>query len=248
MIRKLLVVAGVAGVAIAAAIVMDVGHLAPFVKKMNSLEGLDASYSVTEVGGTQAKYHVVFSKPNKAMVDTPTKTFVADGTNLTVYDKKLNSYFVKQQPENLNKELLVDEDLAIWRPFFDVKAFDHVAATKNEGTRTRRGEKMDVLAAQVDKNGEYTVKFHVGQTDGLLKQAEMISVIGSTQRARVVNVDSMKTGAQAATLFAFNPPANAKQLTEADMMSAEWSYDYDKAMENAAAFGKGVIIDFYADW
>ena len=248
MIRKLLVGVGAASVVVAAAIATDTGHLATYVNKIYSAEGLEVSYSVNEVGGAQTQYHVVLAKPNKAMIDTPAKTFVADGKNLTVYDKKLNSYFVKAQPADLVKDIFVDEEVSLWRAFFDAKTYDKVASTKNEGTRTRRGETLNTVSAQVDKNGEYTIRLHVSQKDSLVRQAEFVSNMGTTQKIRIVNVESITTGKPADALFAFKAPANSKQLTEQDMMSAEWGHDYSKALENAAAFGKGVIIDFYADW
>ena len=67
-------------------------------------------------------------------------------------------------------------------------------------------------------------------------------------KAPPARMEQRRVNFSADTLFAFKAPANSKQLTEQDMMSAEWGHDYSKALENAAAFGKGVIIDFYADW
>lgn len=248
MIRKLLVGAGAAGVAVAAAIAIDAGHLANYVTKVNSAPGLDVTYSVNEVGGTQTKYHVVLSKPNKAFVDMPDKIYVADGKDLTVYDKRLNSYFVKAQPADLATELFREEEISLWRPFFNAKVYDNVASTKNEGTRTRRGETLNTVSAQVDKAGDYTVRLHLSQKDGLPRQAEFVSKTGATEKIRIVNVESISANKPTDSVFVFNAPAGAKQLTEADMMAAEWGHDYNKALENAAAFGKGIIIDFYADW
>jgi len=248
MIRKLLVGAGAACVMVAGAILVDTGYLSTYVNKLNSAEGLEVSYTVNDVGGTQTSYHVVLAKPNKALIESPAKTYVADGKNLTVYDKKLNSYYVKAQPADLVKEIFTAEEVSLWRAFFDAKTYDKVASTKNEGTRTRRGETLNTVSAQVDKNGDYTIRLHVSQKDGLLRQAEFLSVTGATQKTRIINVESITTSKPADKLFAFNAPANSKQLTEADMMTAEWGHDYSKALENAAAFGKGVIVDFYADW
>jgi outer membrane lipoprotein-sorting protein len=248
MIRKLLVGAGAASVAVAAAIAVDAGHLASYVNKVNSSPGLDVTYTVNEVGGTQTKYHVVLSKPNMAYIDMPGKTYIADGKDLTVYDKKLNSYFVKPQPQDLLPEVFKDEEVSLWRPFFNAKVWDNVAATKNEGTRKSRGETLDSVSAQVDKAGDYTIRLHLSQKDGLPRQAEFVSKLGSTEKIRIVNVESISATKPATSMFAFAPPAGAKQLTEADMMAAEWGHDFNKALENAAAFGKGVIVDFYADW
>lgn len=248
MIRKALVGAGMAGVAIAAAVALDAGHLSSYVTKLNAAQGLDVSYSINEVGGAQAKYRVVLAKPNKAMIETPTMTYVADGENLTTYDKARNSYFVKPQPADAYKALLESDEVAIWRAFFDAKVFDNVASTKNEGTRSWRGEKLTTVSAQVDQRGEYVIKLHTSQKDGLPRQAELITNVGATQNAKVISVESISTNKPADTLFAFNAPAGAKQLTEADMVAAEWMTDLDKALELAASLDRGVMIDFYADW
>lgn len=248
MIRKLLVGVGVTAVAVALAISTDAGLFTDYAKKVNSSPGLDVTYTVSEVGGAQTKYHVVLSKPNMAFIDMPGKTYTANGKELTVYDKKLNSYFVKAQPEDLIPELFKDEAVSLWRPFFNAKAFDNVASTKSEGTRKSRGETLNTVSAQVDPAGDYTIRLHLSQKDGLPRMAEFVSKLGANEKVNIVTVESISAAAPAASMFAFKAPAGAKQLTEADMMAAEWGHDLAKAMENAAAFGKGVIIDFYADW
>jgi outer membrane lipoprotein-sorting protein len=248
MIRKALVGIGVAGVVIAAAVAMDAGHLATYVSKVNAAEGLDVTYSINEVGGAQSKYHVVLAKPNKARLETPTMTYVADGKNFTVYDKARNSYFTKPQAEDSLRTIFDSDDVSVWRAFFDAKAFDKVASTKSEGTRTWRGEKLNTVSAQMDPKGEYVLKLHTSQKDGLPRQAEFIQNVGPAPKARIMSVESITASKPADTLFAFNAPAGARQLTEADMVAAEWGHDLEKALESAKALGKGVIIDFYADW
>ena len=248
MIRKLLVGAGVASVAFAVAIVVDAGHFASYANKLNAAPGLDVTYTVSQVGGTQTKYHVVLAKPNKALVEMPDKLYVADGTELTVYDKKTNSYYTKAQPADLIPEIFKDEDVSLWRAFFNAKVYDNVASTKAEGTRKRQGETLNTVSAQVDKAGDYTIRLHLSQSDGLPRQAEFVSKLGATEKISVVNVESITASKPADSKFDFNAPAGAKQLTEAEMTAAEWGHDFNKALENAAAFGKGVIVDFYADW
>jgi outer membrane lipoprotein-sorting protein len=248
MIRKALVGIGVASVVIAAAVATDAGHLATYVSKVNAAEGLDVTYSINEVGGAQSKFRVVLAKPNKARLETPSTTYVADGKNFTVYDKARNSYFTKPQDEDSLRMIFESDEVSIWKAFFDAKAFDKVASTKNEGTRTWKGEKLNTVSAQMDPKGEYVIKLHTSQKDGLPRQAELLENVGPTPKARIMSVESISATKQADTLFAFSAPAGARQLTEADMVAAEWGRDLDKALENAKAFGKGVIIDFYADW
>lgn len=245
MIRKALIGTGVACVVVAAAAVAtDAGHLSTYVSKVNAAEGLDVTYTINEVGGTQTKYRVALAKPNKAMIDTPTTLYVADGTNYTVYDKKRNQYFSKAQAADQYKELLESDELSVWRAFFDAKVYDKVVSTKSEGTRTRRGETLNVVSAQMDSRGEYVVRLHLSQKDNLVRQAEFVT----PDSTKVLNVESISATKPADSVFSFSAPAGAKQLTEADMVSAEWTTDLDKALQLAAATGKGVMVDFYADW
>ena len=247
MIRKLIVGACLLGTVAAAAVAYEAGHLTPFVKAMSSAEGLDVTYSISEVGGMQSQYHVVLAKPNLAIIDTPRKTMVADGEFVTVYNKAKNSYYKTDQTVALVNSLFEEDELMIWRSFFDSKALDKVTKTKAEGTRKRRGEVLNTVSAQVDQAGEFTIRLHLSQKDNLIRLAELISMEGGQEKVKVLNVQSISSKKPSADTFVFEAPANAKELTEADLM-AEWQSNYSEAMDTAMALGKGVIIDFYADW
>ncbi|MCH7945525.1 MAG: hypothetical protein IIC73_05850 [Armatimonadetes bacterium] len=248
MIRKLFVGACVLGTVAAAAVAYEAGHLAPFVKAMGSAQGLDVTYTISEVGGTQSQYHVVLSKPNLASIDTPSKTIVADGEFITVYDKAKNTYYSKDQTTEALNSLFEEDELMVWRTFFDPKALDKVAKTKAEGSRKRRGEVLNTVSAQIDPKGEFTVRFHLSQKDNLVRMAELISMEGTKQKVKVLNVQSISSKKPSADVFVFEAPSGAKELSEADLMSEWLDNDLATALENAATFGKGVIIDFYADW
>ena len=245
--RNLITGTVILGAVVAIASTMDSGYLSPYVKAMSAAKGLDVSYSVSVVGGSTSKYHIVLAKPDKVLIETPTKTYVADGENVTVYDKERNSYFVKSQDKDSLRELFEADELMIWRSFFDAKAFDKVARTTNEGSRMRRGEMLNTVSVQIDAKGESTMKLHLSDKDNLVRLAEFKSTVGGKEQQRVLRVTEISTKVPNSDLFVFNAPTDAKELTEADLM-AEWSTDYEASMENAASFGKGVIIDFYTDW
>ncbi|MCH7905108.1 MAG: DUF2092 domain-containing protein [Armatimonadetes bacterium] len=248
MIRKAVIaVLAVAAVGVVA-LSFDAGHLAPFVKTLNSAEGLDVSYTVQEVGRTSASYHVTLAKPDLAMIDTPAKTFYADGETITTYDKKRNKYFTKEQTHEALTGLFDDDDLAIWRSFFDSKAMDRIYSSKNEGTKKRRGETLRVISAVVNRNGDSSFTLYIGESDGLLKQAQFTSTATGSSSTKILNTKSINTKAVASATFAFTAPEGAEEMTVADLSSSEWITEFDVALENAAALGKGVIIDFYADW
>lgn len=248
MIRKLIVGACALATVAAAAVAYEAGHLTPYVKAMSSAEGLDVTYSIYEVGGLQTQYHVVLAKPNLASIDTPSKTIVADGEFVTFYDKAKNTYYQKDQTADLVNSLFEDDELMVWRTFFDPKALDKVAKTKSLGSRKTRGETLNTVSAQIDPDGQFTVRFHLSQKDNLLRQAELISMEGTQEKTKVLNVKSISTKRPSDDAFVFVAPANAKELTEADLMADWLNNDLDAALDNAATFEKGVIIDFYADW
>lgn len=199
------------------AVASDAGHLAAYVKTLNSAQGLDVSYTVIEVGGAPGEFHVVLSKSGKAMIDTPSKLYVADGTNLTTLDKSKNTYFVQVQTAGTIQGLLAEEQLSLWRPFFDPTAYGDVASTRNEGNRKRRGETLKIVSAQIDAYGEYTIRLHLGQRDNLVRQAEFLSTKGPTPRTLILTVSSMSTGTPTEELFTFTAPPNARFLSEIDL-------------------------------
>ncbi|MCH7903426.1 MAG: hypothetical protein IH944_02535 [Armatimonadetes bacterium] len=262
MIRKLYVGVAVFFVAIAVAVVGDAGYLAKFVKALNSAPGLDVTYTLIEVGGVQGEYHVVLAKPDKAMIDTPTTLYVADGKNLTVLHKAKNTYIVREQTAAAFKDLLSDETLSLWRAFFDPSAFDGVESTKNEGSRTRRGEKRTIVSAQLDSYGRYAIRLHLGEEDSLVRQAEFFDTSGSTPRTHILTVKSMSTVPPAEHLFAFTAPPNARLLSERDLRAeaiaamvvyAQSEGELGKStykpvqpenMDLAAGFYKAVIAEF----
>ena len=247
MIRKFIVGACLLGTVAAAAVTYEAGHLTPFVKAMGSAEGLDVTYSINQVGGTQTQYHVVLAKPNLASIDTPYKTMVADGEFVTTYDKVRNTYYKKAQTKDFVNSLFEDDELMVWRSFFDSKALDSATKTKFVRSRKRRGELLNTVSAEIGTTGEFTLRLHLSAKDNLIRMAELISTVNGQETTKVLNVKSVSSKKPAADAFVFEAPANARELTEADLV-AEWRSEYGEAMELAMSLGKGVIIDFYADW
>ena len=199
------------------ALANDAGHLASYVKKLYSAEGLDVTYSINVVGGSKSEFHVVLSKPDKALIVTPTRTFYADGTNITAFNKSRNTYFVQEQTDVALKGLLSDEELSLWRGFFDPLAFDDVVSTQDEGTRNRRGEELKIVSAQLDSVGEQTIKLYVSQQDGLLRQAQFLEKSAARESTSILTVDTIRTSKPTDGVFAFEPPTGAVLLTVFDL-------------------------------
>jgi len=140
MMNKIYFGAAAAAIAVVAtAALSGANALDTFATSLHSAQGLDVSYTMTEVGGVSANYRVVLAKPNKARIDGPTTLTVADGKTITVYNKTDKVFFKKNQSDAELRAMFNDPALSTWSPFFDEKVFASVTSAKDAGERTRRG-------------------------------------------------------------------------------------------------------------
>ncbi len=218
-----------------------------FVAKLSKADGLQASYTVTVVGGDAAKVDIALAKPNKARIETASQLTVADGEKITTLDKKENSYYVKPQTAQDFRALFADQSTSTWLPFYDEKAFSKLV-TKDGGTKTRRGMTLSVVNASYPDTADMSSVFYVDQADGLAKQAEFTSKSASGSVTTVMNVSSVKLATSANELFAFNPPAGSKEMKLEDMSLGKWITDIDKGFAIASKAKKLMIVDFGAVW
>lgn len=243
-----LIAAGLAAIAVAA----STGDLSPKMRAhaeaLASAPGLHAKFNVVAVGGASADYEVQFAKPDKARISTPAKLVVADGTTLTTYDRAGNSYTrQKQSPELLMAEFASPE-LGMWLTFFDPKACDRLAATKDLGKKKLRGMQLDAVDVVVDPKGETTASLYLDPADSMPRVAEIHRSTGTGKVSHVVSVTEISLDAPAAEVFAFTPPAGAKEVDLSAMKAGEWLHNLDEALKLAKASGKLVLVDFMAEW
>src|SRR5215469_808692 len=90
-----------------------------FAKQLSSAKSLTASYTSQLIGGVSNSYSVTLSKPNIARIDTPWQTIVADGANITTYQKADKSYYKVAETNEGLMGLLNDDSLSLWKSFFD---------------------------------------------------------------------------------------------------------------------------------
>lgn len=218
-----------------------------FVAKLSKADGLQASYTVTVVGGDASKVDIALAKPNKARIETANQLVVADGEKITTYDKKENSYFTAPQTGQDFRALFADQATSTWLPFFDEKAFAKLV-TKDAGTKTRRGMTLNVVNAAYPDTADMSSVFYVDQADGLAKQAEFTSKTSAGTVTTVMNVGSVKLAASPADLFAFSAPAGAKEMKMEDMSLGKWLTDIDQAFKIATKAKKLMVVDFGAVW
>lgn len=247
MFKKITLGAVAVGAVVALAVV-ESPALAPFVQTLNGSQSLDAEYIVSMVGGTTQRYSIQMSKPNLLRLDTPTQTVVADGKQITFLDKGQNAYYKVDQTKEKLMEVFADDNVAIWKSFFDAKALDYVSSAKNEGTKKRNNKTLKVISVNGDEKGDFTMNLYLDQGNNLLSQAEINTKNGSNTTTRIITANKVETSPLGGSLFAFNAPNGAKEMSAADMMAGKWFHNFDEALGVAKRTGKLMMVDFYAVW
>lgn len=245
--KKMMLGAAAVG-AVAVLATFDSPALEPFVKALQGSQSLQADYMVSVVGGNTSKYTIQMQKPNLLRLDSPQQTIIADGKQITFFEKSQNSYYKVDQTKEKLMEVFADDNVAIWKSFFDAKALDYVAGAKNEGTKKRAGKTLNVISVTGDQKGDFTMNLFLDQSNNLLAQAEINTRNGATTTTRVLNTTEVSTGSVRNDVFAFTPPAGSKEMSAEDMMAGKWYHSFDEALSVAKRTGKIMMVDFYAVW
>lgn len=219
-----------------------------FAAKLHEAEGVEVSYKMTVVGGATQDYKLSLAKPNKARIETANTVVYADGTTVTTFDKKKNTFYKKAQNDGTLRGLFNDEGLSVWLPFFDVDALDGMASVKDAGTRKRGGKDYKVVDVMADPKGDTKMTLYIDSADEMVKQGEIVVTAAGRSTNTILNASSVKLAAPGADTFAFKAPANSKELKEADLVAGKWYYNWDEAIAAAKASGKIMMVDFYAVW
>jgi outer membrane lipoprotein-sorting protein len=249
--RRLIAIGAIAGLAVwVLAQVSGTDMLNNFAKSLNSAKGLSATYTVQRIGGTASTYKVDLAKPNKARIDTPSQLIVADGTNITTYDKNDKSYFKKPETDADLKAMFKSDDLSLFGSFFDADFYKgKIVSSKAAGQKVRRGVNYDVVTANGDSLGKKTITFYLDPKDKLAKLGEFVlNDGGATDTLLVMTKEYTVDGQSAAATFAFSAPEGSREVSLEEMNSGKWYEDFDEAMAMAKKANKPIFLDFYADW
>lgn len=247
--NKLTLGTAIAGLAVIAAAATLNGSttLDNFASSLYGAKALDVTYTLTQVGGGTANYRVSLAKPNKARIDGPTELVVADGTNITVYNKQDKVFFKRPQTDAELRSFFNDPGVGTWSAFFNEKAFDNIASAKDAGERSRKGVNYKVVTAQADTRGEFVMTFYIDPKDMIARQAEFVSKSAGRSSTVILNTSSLSMTAQD-SLFAFTAPAGSKEIDERDLIVGKWLHDFEEAKGIAKATGKIMMVDFMASW
>jgi thiol-disulfide isomerase/thioredoxin len=239
------------GAAALAAVILAQGQgntlLASFAKALGDAKSLSTTYSVMPVGGSPTTYNVDLAKPNLAKIDTPTQLIIADGTNITTYDKSEKAYYKKPQSDADLKALFGSDELNLWSSFFNVKGVANASTAKSLGTKNRKGMVLNVVEAWTDAKGRKTVTLYLNNQDNVARQAEININDQGVKDTTIIDTKSLTINGEAPK-FAFNAPNGSKEVSWEEMNSAKWVYDLEEAKTMAAKTGKKIFVDFMASW
>jgi outer membrane lipoprotein-sorting protein len=208
---------------------------------------LSADVTVFDISGGQSVYTLKLEKPNKVRLVRGTETIVADGSTVTVFDSKANTFYKKPQTEDELKVILSGDQMKLFAGFFKTTALKPYSTTDG-ATRSLGGEQVTEINAKFDKTGKTNYTFYAGK-DGLVKRAQLEAKSDKGNKRMIFTAKNvMINGSVASDLFAFKAPNGATEVKYEDLISNKWFYDYDEALLVAKQSNRLVFIDFMADW
>lgn len=248
--RKVITGLALAVAAIVVAQTSGVATLAGFSSAVNKAESISATYTVQRVGDPASNYNVQLAKPNKARLDTPSELIVADGKNISRFNKTDNVYTTYPQTDANLRELFQNDELMLWASFFNDKAWNNVAGSRSAGTVSRRGTELASIQVTMDRAASRRVNIFVDPKDNAPRQAQLIftSSTGKTD-TRLLDTKSIALGEKMKEeTFAFSAPESAEQVSYDEFFGARWYTDLEEAKAAAQKANKMIFLDFYATW
>jgi outer membrane lipoprotein-sorting protein len=220
--------------------------LSSFNEALSNATAFEATYKAQVVGQSATNYKITLQKPNKARIETNSMIWIADGSQITKYDKKSKTYFKTDQTPDAIKKQFNNSDLLIWNPFFKsaLKGYNE----KPLGTVNRKGMDLEGVSAFMDESKTRTMSLYL-DGDRVARQAQFEWKNGGKAEILILDTSSVKlNGALGDTAFAFNAPDGSKEVSFAEMEGAKWFTDLEEAKRAASASGRKIFVDFFATW
>jgi thiol:disulfide interchange protein DsbD len=249
--KPILFFAGSAVAALAIAQVSPSSLLTSFGKAINDAKTVssDFTFQTLTKGGPEA-FAITLKKPNLVRIETPTQTIVADGKEITTYDKSEKTYFKQTETPAELKTIFAPEELHVFAGFFDPNAYK-AFRSKDLGAKSVKGGVMSAVEATYDPQDRKVVTYLLNQDDKLARKAQ-IELDKKDPEKKVSMVFDTKSltvnGAVPDSAFVFEPPADSRELTLAEINAGKWYYDLDEAKKAAQKSNKMIFVDFFATW
>ena len=235
---------------LAASLVFAMPGTSPFAawaEKVAGLKTVKADISVQEIGQGTSKFKISMKKPSSLRVESDTELVVADGKTISVLDKQKNIFYTRPQSDAEVQAVLTPDQYALFRTFFDAKAYDGLAAKAGE-SRTLGGETVRPIDVAFDAKGKKMMTIYVG-ADGLARKAERRLDTANGKKSAILSASGVLVNTELpADEFAFKAPESATEVQYADLISTRWFTDLQEAEKVAAASGKKIFVDFFATW
>jgi thiol-disulfide isomerase/thioredoxin len=216
-------------------------------ENLASKTSLSAKVSVQEVGGGQTNYTITLKKPNSLRVDKTDELIVGDGKEITVFNKKDNTFYKKPQNDDELRVILKKDEYSLFSGFFPVSK-PNPTSTTDGASRTLSSETVKEVIAMYDAKGDKKQSFFVG-SDNLVKRSQMSIKAKDKTIQLVFNAKDVVVGGTVSDeMYAFKAPKDSKEIDYQDLISSRWIYDLDEAKLIAGKLDKMIFIDFMADW
>lgn len=223
--------------------------LEKFESALFNAKTLTVNYTVQMVGDTATTYKLQLAKPNLAKMDSPNQLIVADGTQITTYDKTKKTYYKIAQTEQELGKLLAKGDLRLWGGFFNQNIAAGFSSVHSLGTKARKGITYNAVEFKLPNGRPTDVTYYLHETDFIARQAEFSVANGSTTDIIIFDAKSVALSDKVdPTLYAFVPPAGSRELSQAEMNAGKWYTNLDEALQVAKSTNKMVFAFFDADW
>ncbi len=185
------------------------------VAALQKAQSLQATLSVTKVGGSTDELTLSFSKPDKFRWESPAKLVVSDGKTLFTYDKGSKTYTKGEAGPDALKKALSDDAVWAWSAFFNDKfGEDVVSSQKGESRKLRNVAVTDLTVVLKDKR---TFTLPLDDASGVARGSRFTVEAAGAKTETIVIVKDLTLGEAGLQdeLFAWTPPADAKDAAEA---------------------------------
>ena len=221
--------------------------LANFAKAINTADTVSSNYTVQIIGSAAENYSVVLKKPNLARIDTPQYVVVADGKNVIRYEKASKTWYKQPQSDKELKSLFTNDELGLFAGFFTAESYK-AASVKSLGEKNRKGQSYQAVQANVDPAGKKSITYYVG-ADNLARAAQFDLNDPQGKVTYILDTKNFDVnGSVPANAFAFTAPADATEVSLAELNAGKWYTDINEAMMAARVGKKKIFVGFMATW
>lgn len=177
------------------------------VEALQKAQSFEATFTVTQVGGSTDEQTLSLSKPNKLRWESPSTIVVGDGTTLWSYDKAKKVYTKSVSSEEAIQKALSPEAVIAWSAFFNPKFGDLVRSTAKGNARKARG--TDVVDYTVTLKDDRVLTIPFNASSGIAWGAKFMAKGAASDTIALVKELKVGEAGLADTLFAWTPPADA---------------------------------------